>query len=208
MADNIERKFDFVAHAYQPMRGGSSFDLEVTTMDAEFALCPQIVSGDRHLCGNRDRLGYAVQCEVADDLQIILIVADCFAGDAGAFENYFRILVRQKHNFSQLLVDDFLLGISEDAACLFHGGCLRRYLQRGIGQRGWIQSRLASEIVNGHHVIVAFEPQQPPAQCMRYEFTLRGIEPVVTCSLRVNCLIAGNGGSEDEKKGNDESASW
>jgi len=60
MAHDVEGKFDFVAHAYQSVRGESRFDFEVATIDAEFALCPQVASGDRHRCRNCNRPGYSV----------------------------------------------------------------------------------------------------------------------------------------------------
>jgi hypothetical protein len=60
MSDDIKLKLHFIFHAHQSMKGRSGFDLEVTAVDAEFSLRPQIISGRAYLNRNRDGAGHAV----------------------------------------------------------------------------------------------------------------------------------------------------
>src|SRR5205807_3952498 len=54
MSHDVEGEFDLISYANQPMRGRSCFDLEITAINAEFTLRPEIVSSNDDLCWNRD----------------------------------------------------------------------------------------------------------------------------------------------------------
>jgi hypothetical protein len=50
----------------------SCFDFEIASIDAEFALRPKLISGDRHLRRKRDRARHSVKSEIPCDVQVVL----------------------------------------------------------------------------------------------------------------------------------------
>jgi len=67
MSDDIECELHFVAHANQAVHRRSRFHFEITAVDIEFALSPQVVSRDGHLGRDRDWPRHSMQRQFAAD---------------------------------------------------------------------------------------------------------------------------------------------
>ena len=54
MSHNIEGEFEFVSHAHQTVKSRRGFHFEIATIDVEFSLRSEIVTGDRYFRRNCD----------------------------------------------------------------------------------------------------------------------------------------------------------
>ncbi len=178
MPDYVKRELHFVLDTDQTMHCRGGFHFKVAAVDAEFSLCPKIVSRNGHPGGDGDLPGNPIKRQVTGDLQVIFIRGDGFTGNGRAPEYYLRTPLWQEHDFAQFLVDDLLFRGGEDAAGFFYGCGFRRDLQRRSRYRTGIKLHPAGKFRHRDEVIVAFEPERTATEPVGDEFALRGVEPI------------------------------
>src|SRR6266571_3081046 len=98
MSDDIKGELHFVAHPNQAVYRRSRLHFEITAVDVEFALRPQAVSRNGRLGRNRDWPRHSMQRQFANDLQIVLAIADAFPANIRALKTDVGILVGQQYN--------------------------------------------------------------------------------------------------------------